>query len=715
MDPTIQSIQILQDIISNYGPPTELNIRKYRGLMHDLLVDHVRELNLLKISLEQGQVFKLIKESQQVPFEILLPQIVTYLHSNFGIDKIAAQWSIEVWAEALGIHFIYTCIADFSLQPVQGTAPLSVQFSNNCKGDVSRFEWDFGDGESSIEIDPVHVFRTPGIYTIVLRAHHDSFLSEKNLAYAVTVMYPELGAEISSNLEGGEIFLPIQFMSRCQGLINSFDWDFGDNEHSSDPNPIHVYQKPGEYHVSLTVGDGNSTFQAELLKPVIITPQKPHADFSFSIFKMDNPLFIQFTDLSHGNKSSWMWNFGDGSVSEESSPLHEYTSPGRYHVTLTVINEEYGVKDSIDKEILIKLPPLNASFSHIISEEISPLSASFTNTSKGYVTSYQWNLGDGSTSVEENPVHSYKKPGKYSVHLIVSDGVEFSKSIQNVQIGELTTTHVEPNRYESDQSSQKIKTDKGSKETIIRPQKKILDDISEVSSHNKKDSSDKNKISAQQPIKTKLGITIILIFAILVVLGVIAVFMGGFSHISKETCNLLPIPTTIPESTSTPISISNASSNSMSNGDISIKVQGNSPYSWGDEINLSGKNTVGDTVYLFFIKENGKYSSTPTSLFNLRNPPELVSPQVPASYTTVPVSSSDHSWTYSWNTSSDELQRISCFVYAVNSPEDLSTIGKTVYAKTGGIIIGAKPMPTPVISASDFDSSSSSSGGGDTF
>ncbi|WP_281268021.1 PKD domain-containing protein [Methanospirillum stamsii] len=312
--------------------------------------------------------------------------------------------------------------------------PHTVQFTNNSKGDISRFEWDFGDGETSSEKDPVHVFRKPGFFSVTLRAYHNSYVSEKVSDQTVNVDYPELLAAITSSSFEGEIPLSISFFSSCLGLVTSYDWDFGDGENSSDPNPVHVYQNPGIYQVSLRVSDGNSNYKAELLNPIQVNPQKLYADFSFLSIDKKKPFSFQFTNKSKGNYDKTSWDFGDGSVSENINDVHEYETPGKYQVTLKICDGKTGSSESVIKEVSTISIPLNADFTHDKSEGQTPLSISFTNNSTGFITSYAWDFGDGSTSSEKNPTHIYENPGKYSVVLIISDGKDFSKSIKKSAI-----------------------------------------------------------------------------------------------------------------------------------------------------------------------------------------------------------------------------------------------------------------------------------------
>jgi PKD repeat protein len=70
-----------------------------------------------------------------------------------------------------------------------------------------------------------------------------------------------------------------------------------------------------------------------------ITTNPPVADFSGSPTTGFAPMSVQFTDLSTNSPTSWLWDFGDGATSTEQNPLHEYTTPGVYSVSLTATND----------------------------------------------------------------------------------------------------------------------------------------------------------------------------------------------------------------------------------------------------------------------------------------------------------------------------------------------------------------------------------------
>ena len=110
-------------------------------------------------------------------------------------------------------------------------------------------------------------------------------------------------------------------------------WDFGDGGSSREQNPIHVYRGPGHYTVSLNVSDG-TVFSTKAMVIQIIGP--PIAGFDASPLNGTVPLRVAFTDAPAGEPISWLWDLGDGTTSVEQNPAHTYTSAGNYTIRLTV-------------------------------------------------------------------------------------------------------------------------------------------------------------------------------------------------------------------------------------------------------------------------------------------------------------------------------------------------------------------------------------------
>ncbi len=134
------------------------------------------------------------------------------------------------------------------------------------------------------------------------------------------------------------------------------------------------------------------------------------------------PLDVQFTDLSTNNPASWSWSFGDGGTATTQSPLYEYTGEGTYTVTLTATNSAGSNTTSSTGYITVDsiISPV-VSFSADIKSGTVPFTVQFTDTSSYSPAAWEWSFGDGSSSTEENPLHTYTTAGSYSVTLTATN------------------------------------------------------------------------------------------------------------------------------------------------------------------------------------------------------------------------------------------------------------------------------------------------------
>jgi PKD repeat protein len=144
------------------------------------------------------------------------------------------------------------------------------------------------------------------------------------------------------------------------------------------------------------------------------------ADFTGSPTHGDAPLPVAFTDLSSGSPTQWLWNFGDGTTSTAQSPSHTYTAPGSYNVTLTV-TEAGGATSTKTRTQFVVVENLAADFSAAPTSGYAPLPVAFADRSTGLATGWRWEFGDGSTSTDRNPSHTYGTAGSYTVKLTVTD------------------------------------------------------------------------------------------------------------------------------------------------------------------------------------------------------------------------------------------------------------------------------------------------------
>ncbi len=160
-------------------------------------------------------------------------------------------------------------------------------------------------------------------------ADNDGFIVVKN---------PPPSAEFFTSTPFGTGPLTVSFYTSAEsGETVTYAWDFGDGTTSDRQNPTHTYTADGDYTVSLTVMTpyGSTT---TTMPSFISVGDPPVTEFSARPVEGSFPLVVRFTDASAGRPTAWNWNFGDDGTSAEQNPVHTYTEPGRYFVTLRVSN-----------------------------------------------------------------------------------------------------------------------------------------------------------------------------------------------------------------------------------------------------------------------------------------------------------------------------------------------------------------------------------------
>jgi len=212
--------------------------------------------------------------------------------------------------------------------------------------------------------------------------------------------------------------------------------DFGDGSPvSSTANVTHVYTIPGTYTANLTVTNDVSS-DSMLQTITVVEPATPIANFTSNCTTGHQPLSVAFTDTSTGVRTSWVWDFGDGNTSKLQNPEHEYSAVGSYSVTLTVANEEGSNQTQKANYITVLPQPPSADFYSDVTSGNAPLKVQFCDTSTGAPVSWNWDFGDGSTSTEQNPVHTYYKAGTFNVNLVVGNAGGTSSKTASITVEE---------------------------------------------------------------------------------------------------------------------------------------------------------------------------------------------------------------------------------------------------------------------------------------
>jgi PKD repeat protein len=350
----------------------------------------------------------------------------TTLHySEEGTYTVMLLASNECGPDTLiqNVTLLLPPVGGFSADTLSGCAGLQVQFSDQSSGTVDSYNWNFpgGDPSTSTSADPVVTYNSPGSYDVTLVVTNtegsDTVLFEN---YIFINDVPEAGFSYTADVE------TVEFQNESLNA-DSFIWYFGDNEESTEPNPVHAYTEEGTYKVSLIAFNECGADTSIQNVTVIFAPV---AGASADQLTGCPGLEVQFTSEASENTESWAWSFPGGSPSASNleNPLVTYDTPGQYDVSLIVSNISGTDTLLLENYLTIQEEPAAA-----FDMDVSAGTVNFQNNSEN-AGSYIWNFGDGEESTDENPVHDYSEDGDYTVMLIATGpcGVDTIEQIVSV-------------------------------------------------------------------------------------------------------------------------------------------------------------------------------------------------------------------------------------------------------------------------------------------
>ncbi|HEY3387201.1 MAG TPA: PKD domain-containing protein [Saprospiraceae bacterium] len=220
--------------------------------------------------------------------------------------------------------------------------------------------------------------------------------------------------------------LTIHFNNNSTGeqeIISNF-WSFGDGHNGDGENPNHTYDEPGTYLVCLTI-ETESGCEDDVCHEVTVQPlssEECHAQFTWEQIPGTLQVHFNSTSTSQFDITSYSWTFGDGEQGDGDDPYHTYDEPGVYLVCL-IITDADGCVSDVCHEVHVEAPDgeCNAEFTWEQIPGTLQIHFNSTSTSPNDIISYSWTFGDGGTSDNNDPYHTYDEPGVYLVCLVIHD------------------------------------------------------------------------------------------------------------------------------------------------------------------------------------------------------------------------------------------------------------------------------------------------------
>jgi gliding motility-associated-like protein len=246
-------------------------------------------------------------------------------------------------------------IADFGVSnPVcEDNLLIFINYSSVSSGSITFNNWRFGDGDSAVTSDAMHIYSNPGNYTVELISTSNNGCKDSS-AYILTVNGNPVVDFASQNVCALQ---PVYFNDLSipgTGVINKWYWEFGDGETGSSQNPVHGYLHAGTYDITLTVSSDSSCSTTRKKAQSVSVFPLPVADFYFNpvTITIIDPL-VEFLDASVGGVS-WHWDFDDDNgFSNEQNPAYTYTDTGVFNVRQIVMNT-YSCLDTTYRRVYVE-------------------------------------------------------------------------------------------------------------------------------------------------------------------------------------------------------------------------------------------------------------------------------------------------------------------------------------------------------------------------
>jgi PKD repeat protein len=289
--------------------------------------------------------------------------------------------------------------------------------SANTSGDILSYSWDFGDGETSSDANPVHQFSETGSFATQLDIAGANGCM--NHASADLKIYPEPTADFIMPPDpictNGQVMFANNTTDEYDGRL-AYEWSINDALVGNGRDLAYVFESTGQEDIRLKMSiPGCST---EITKG---TNVKKGPSIEIAAEGNCELNATHFTSVISEPVISYVWNFGDGSNAAEPNPDHTYNAANSYDYSVLVLSES-GCSTLFSDNIIVNPKPVSAFDVEAREVYCTGTTISFDDKStiaSGAITRWKWDFGepDDENYEKQNPSHSFLKPQNYEISL----------------------------------------------------------------------------------------------------------------------------------------------------------------------------------------------------------------------------------------------------------------------------------------------------------
>jgi gliding motility-associated-like protein len=331
----------------------------------------------------------------------------------------------------------------FSSSLTLGCSPATVLFTDKStpgQGSLVSWSWNFGDGGTSNQQNPSHIYTQVGFYGISLSVTNSAGCSNLVTIPRLVRIVPGVEPNFDFNQISTSCTAPfvINFINQTAGPGHlTYTWDLGNGLNSTDTSPTSISYPTGSYSVTLQAQSDLGCSQS-ITKPLALAGANAIINGPDTVC-INTP--VSFTNGSTPAPISATWDLGDGVVIADPPPPKTYTTVAP--VNVKVVNKYSTCADSITKVIQVVNVPTPAFIASSPTASCkAPFSVSFKDQTTPTPASWLWDFGDGNTSTSPSPTHQYNSTGVFDVKLTVTSSAGCSNTLTQAKMVQITAPTV---------------------------------------------------------------------------------------------------------------------------------------------------------------------------------------------------------------------------------------------------------------------------------